>query len=534
MITCGIPDTGTSVSPESLHAPNQQTFRRQKQQAMSDSDRARILIADDEPLFLRTTGDLLRQAGFDCTCVADGQTAIRMLQQQKFDLLLSDLNMPGNLKLELLQSRLIASADIPVIVITGVPSLPTAIESIRLGIADYLLKPLKFEDLLISIRRTLASRERLRSVNAQRSQAAASVTRNSGTQLIGTCQRMMEIREIIDRVADSDANILITGETGTGKEVVARTIHDRSPRAGGRFQIIDCTAVPESLFESMLFGHAKGAFTGAVRDQSGLLKLSDGGTAFFDEVGELPPMLQSKLLRAVQEQTFTPVGEMTSVRIDTRFICATNRDLEQEVSIGRFRRDLFYRLGVIHLHLPPLRERDDDIILLAERFLEMLKPTGSPVNGFSPDALRALRNYHWPGNIRELRNVIERALTLAGSAQICSHDLPPSVCQAGSANVEHSFEMFSDADRGNAEIPSASASRDQALGQAERQYLLNLIRSSHGNVTEAARRASMSRQGMHKRLKKHGIQPSAFRDNPAAADPESDSHDSSGSLSENR
>jgi DNA-binding NtrC family response regulator len=309
---------------------------------------------------------------------------------------------------------------------------------------------------------------------------------------------MHELFEIIERVADTDTNVLITGESGTGKEAVARAIHRLSGRALEPFQVIDCTAIPETLFESILFGHARGEFTGAVKDQAGLLKEADKGTAFFDEIGELPATLQSKLLRVIQEQTFIPVGKTTAVTVDTRFVCATNRDLELEVNAGRFRRDLYYRLAVIHIELPPLREREDDVILLAEHFLRTLKRKDRTVTGLSPEAAALLRQYRWPGNIRELRNAMERGIAMVRGPEITPADLPvqlrrsspPSAASAGTG---------------------AAATHADALGDAEREYLASLLSKNSGNVAQSAREAGLSRQGLHKLLKKHGLDAKEYR-----------------------
>ncbi|WP_442485786.1 sigma-54-dependent transcriptional regulator [Aeoliella sp. SH292] len=461
---------------------------------MTETNPARILIADDEPLYLRTTGELLRKAGYECVCVPDAHAALEELSTQPFDLVLSDLNMPGNLQLELLHDERRKWPHIPLIVITGVPSIPTAIESIRLGIADYLLKPVKYDDLLASVRRALLHRPSRQELG-ERSDDERRVLAQQFPEIIGASPAMLELFDVVDRIAGTDTNILITGESGTGKEVVARAIHAHSQRRDHAMQVIDCTAIPETLFESMLFGHARGSFTGAVKDQEGLLKKCDRGTAFFDEIGELPAMLQAKLLRVVQEQTFTPVGMNESIQIDTRFICATNRDLQMEVNAGRFRRDLFYRLGVIHIELPPLRERSEDVILLAQHFLQTLQRGQPRVERFADDVLNRFRTYHWPGNIRELRNAIERAIALARTSQIEMEDLPASMAPSAQ-------------DRPPA---AASSSRDQALDEAERAYLTSLLRDHNGNVSHAAQQAGMSRQGMHKLLKKHGIAAVDFR-----------------------
>jgi DNA-binding NtrC family response regulator len=408
------------------------------------------------------------------------------------ELMLSDLNMPGNLKLELLKQGRSQWPDLPLIVITGAPSLPTAIESVRLGITDYLLKPVKLDDLLSSIRRALAhnNREKLQT-------SPAKADSSSFPQIIGESPAMQELFEIIARVADSDTNVLVTGESGTGKESVARAIHRLSRRTEGPFQIIDCTAVPETLFESILFGHARGAFTGAVKDQDGLLSQADNGTAFFDEIGELPANLQSKLLRVIQEQTFIPVGKTAAVTVDTRFVCATNRDLELEVNTGRFRRDLYYRLAVLHIELPPLSARGDDVVLLAKHFLHLLQGGTAKIHGISDEAVHLLRQHKWPGNIRELRNAIERAIAMARNDVIQPGDLPPQV-QKPSTNQ-------------TLPVPSGTTHAN-VLGGAECEYITSLLERNQGNVAQSAREAGLSRQGLHKLLKKHGLDANEYRE----------------------
>ena len=367
--------------------------------------------------FLKTTGELLTKAGYECRCVSDARAALEALGREPFDLVLSDLNMPGNLRLELLRQGRTQWPDVPLIVITGVPSLPTAIESLRLGIADYLLKPVSYRDLLSSIRRTLGERpgppSRCRTATASGGNRLAAFP-----EIVGDSPQMLEVFEIVDRVARTDTNILITGESGTGKEIVARTIHQHSRRAARRFLVIDCTTIPENLFESVLFGHAQGAFTGAVRDEPGLLRQVDGGTAFFDEIGELPGILQAKLLRVVQDQTFTPVGKNETVQLDARFICATNRDLGLDVNAGRFRRDLYYRLAVLHIELPPLRERGDDVLRLAEHFLTALRATNPQVTAFAEEVLACFRRYPLA---RQYPGTAERGRASVGPGTLDAH-----------------------------------------------------------------------------------------------------------------
>jgi two-component system response regulator HydG len=447
---------------------------------------------------LKTTGELLTKAGYECRCVSDATAALEALARERFDLVLSDLNMPGNLRLELLHHGRTQWPEMPLIVITGVPSLPTAIESLRLGIADYLLKPVSYRDLLSSIRRTLGEQPE-RPLCEPRSDDQRRELARRFPEIVGDSPQMLEVFDVVDRIARTDTNILITGESGTGKEIVARTIHRLSRRALRRFQVIDCTTIPETLFESVLFGHAQGAFTGAVRDEPGLLRQVDGGTAFFDEIGELPGALQAKLLRVVQDQTFTPVGKNEAVRLNARLICATNRNLELDVNAGRFRRDLFYRLAVLHIELPPLRERGDDVLRLADHFLAALRDTNPRVSVFAEDVRACFRRYHWPGNIRELRNVVERALALARSTRIELADLPATLQpeavtrQAAKSTAAH------------------PASHGQALEDAERDYVISLLKQNRGNVSQSAKQAGLSRQGLHGLLKKHGIAAADFR-----------------------
>lgn len=455
---------------------------------MPVTDSGRILLADDEPLYLTTTANLLRRAGYECTTAADADEALQILSREPIDLMIVDLNMPGNMDLELLHTGRLDFPEIPMIVATGAPSLPSAIDSVRLKMADYLLKPVKFEDLMTSVRGALATRD-----IDSRSPLKAN------RELLGDCPAMCEIHELIQRAGQTDVSVLITGESGTGKELVAQAIHGASHRRSAPFVTIDCTAIPESLFESVLFGHAKGAFTGAVADQPGLLKGANGGTVFLDEIGELPLPSQSKLLRLLQHSTFTPVGQSQSITLDVRFVAATNRDLADEVRRGRFRRDLYYRLAVVPIMLPPLRLRGDDLSLLINHFLNQVQTGGALRHlEFSDDALERLRAYCWPGNIRELRNVIERVAALSQGPVVESKDLPVSI--SGDASLQSGAKSI-----------SVQSSRGQVLSDTDRLYLEELLRSSGGNISQAAAQAGMSRQGLYKLLAKHSISPTDFR-----------------------
>jgi DNA-binding NtrC family response regulator len=465
----------------------------------------RILIADDEPLYRETTAEFLREEGYECVCVEDANDAITVLNEHEFDLILSDLNMPGNLKLELLKEGRTKHKHVPMIVVTGAPSLPSAIESVRLGVTDYLLKPVKLEELLTAVKRSLSNPGRnsqiTQSVSSKRSESSSETPSASPTAIqgiVGDSPQMQEVLEIVERVAATETNVLITGESGTGKEVIANAIHNLSHRREKSLQVIDCTSIPESLFESALFGHIKGSFTGAVKDQPGLLRSCDGGTAFIDELGELPLSSQAKLLRVIQEQTFTPVGDSQTIRVDTRFVCATNRDLQEEVKADRFRHDLFYRLAVVHIELPPLRERGDDVILLAEAFLKKHRHDGDPQHTLAEETRECFRRYQWPGNIRELRNVLERSVALANASEITPSDLPQPVREAihdPLPGIQNLTEV----------------SRDDALDSADRAYLMKILEKHHGVIASAARQAGLSRQGMNKLLKRHHIDANEFR-----------------------
>lgn len=470
---------------------------------MPNRAEACILLADDEPLFLQSTAQLLRRAGYECRTASEATTAFQILAEGDVDLAIVDLNMPGNLDLQLLNEGRRRYPDVPMLVVTGAPSLNSAIDSVRLHIFDYLLKPIRFEEILAGVRRALAERS-LKAHRTPTGEIAAgepAALAEGRVELLGTSSAMNDVLQIVQRVAPLDVNVLILGESGTGKELVAHALHHASRRRGQPFVTIDCTAIPELLFESMLFGHVKGAFTSADRDQPGLLKDAAGGTVFLDEIGELPPGSQAKLLRLIQHRTFTPVGQHRPQTLDVRFVAATNRDLEAQVAAGQFRADLFYRLAVVPLELPPLRERGNDIVLLADHFLnEFQSQAQDGAAAFSVEAKQALLRYCWPGNVRELRNVVERSAAMSRARVIEISDLPKAIQVSTSA-----IAGPEDVDDGSA------SSRLNALSQADQAYLLNLLKTNGGNVSQAAAAAGISRQAMYKLMRKHGITPGGFR-----------------------
>lgn len=496
----------------------------------------RLLIVDDEPLFLQTTCQLLQKEGALCQTATDATSALERLENSEFDLILTDLNMPGNLRWELLQAGRKRWAHVPMIVITGVPTLPSAIESLRLGVTDYLLKPVAFPELLASITRTLNSNA---STTTSSDQSPTTFSADAGGQassadsqdplILGRSTAMAEVIGMIDRIANTNANVLISGETGTGKELIARLIHQRSRQRNGQFLIVDCNTVVEDQLLRDLFGIYENG-----QRKPGLLEMANGGTVFLDEVAELPLDLQPKLLRVVQNQEVTPVGGSTAFRINVRFISSTQKSLADESAAGKFRNDLYYRLGVLSLRLPPLRERGEDVLQLSQQFL---RDIGHADRHISEQARQALLKYFWPGNVRELKNVIVHAATFSGKECIELEDLPVEVArslhasgQPGSRKPIHSGgvtlddttqavysrEGVTDSTMANMVgsfglADGIDSSLQEKRFELERVYLLKLLEDSRGNVTHAAQKANMSRQGFHKLLKRHQISAADYR-----------------------
>ena len=425
---------------------------------------ARILVAEDEPTFRELLGDILEGAGHHVVAVADGESALAALQRGGFDLLLTDQRMPRLSGLALLHRLRAVAPTLPTVVLTAHGTIPEAVEAVRLGAADYLTKPLP------SPRALLAVVDRVLGPGA------------AEEPVVTVEPRVERLLELIDRVARRDVAVLITGESGTGKELVARRLHRASPRAARQFVAVNCAAFPDSLAESELFGHERGAFTGAERQRSGRFEEASGGTLFLDEVGELSPQLQAKLLRVLEERLVRRLGGSADLPVDLRLVTATNRDVEAEVERGGFRRDLYFRLAVVRVDLPPLRERVADIPVLARHLLRTLSARhGGRELEIAPDAIAALSRYTWPGNVRELRNVIERAVVVRGSGRIVPEDLA---------------------------LPSG-APRADALSldrQArEREAVLEALRRTGGNREEAARVLGVSVRTLYYRLHNLGI-----------------------------
>ena len=447
------------------------------------SERATILIVDDE----KNTRDGLARALRDEYAVAvaeNGQRALEWLETRHADVVLSDLRMPGMDGLALL-TRLLGRDPKPVLILlTAYGNIETAVEAMKRGAYDFLAKPVNLDRLELLLKRALAERR----LGAENQRLKAQLDAKYGFEnIIGTSAAMQEVFETIRQAAPTRATVLIQGESGTGKELVARALHQCSPRAQGPFIPVHCAALAPTLLESELFGHEKGAFTGAVERRRGRFELADGGTLFLDEIGEIDPALQVKILRVLEERKFERVGGTETVSVDVRLVAATNRDLKQLVEEGKFREDLFYRLYVVNLSLPPLRKRDGDIVLLAQHYLKALAAeNGKMVTGITAEAMDALAAYGWPGNVRELRNVIERMVVLGSGEKLTVRDLPAALRAAGGR-------------------PGPGARAGNLLRDSERNLIEEALRRNKGSRTRAAVELGISRRTLHRKLNEFGL-----------------------------
>jgi DNA-binding NtrC family response regulator len=448
------------------------------------SARASLLVADDDQVARELLGEALGREGYRVSLVASGEECVRLAETEPFDAALVDLRMPGLDGLGVLKRLAAIQPGLPVVILTAFASIDTAIEAVNAGASDYLSKPFRMEEIKVVVRRTLSARRLLPDAAADRTLA----TPRRADNLVGQSHQMAEIYTLIARVASLDTTVLIQGETGTGKELVARAIHAASARADRPFVAIDCAALPEALFESELFGHERGAFTGALATRRGLFETSAGGTCFLDEIAELPPPLQAKLLRALQERAVRRVGGNEAIPVDVRILAATNRDLHALVGTGEFRDDLYYRLNVVTIAVPPLRERGTDIPLLAQHFLEKFSAeTGRPVKDLAAGTLALLASYQWPGNVRELEHAIERAVALASSEVLLPEDLPPHVRQVP------------------APAPRLPAT-GMTLDEVKRWYILKVLDETGGNKVRAADLLGINRRTLYRILERQATE----------------------------
>ena len=458
----------------------------------------RVLVVDDERDFAESNAFLLGRAGFVARCATSAAEALDLLRSEPFAVVVSDVRMPRMSGMELLTAIKQSDPDVEVLLLTGHPDLQMAVSAIKQGAFDYLAKPFGEKDLVERVRKAVAHRQVKDSNEGLRERLRAGV---AGRQLIHRSDAFGEQVAMLERAARTDASVLLIGESGTGKELLAHHLHDSSARADKPFVPVDCASIPTDLFESELFGHQKGAFTGAGASKLGLFQVADGGTLFFDELGELPLAFQPKLLRAIQERTIRPVGSNEEVAVSVRIVAATNHNLQKEVEEGRFRADLFYRLDVIRITVPPLRERREDIELLVQHFLGRFGvPVG--ITRVAGEAMALLRTHGWPGNVRQLRNAIERACALGHAPELLLADLPPELrAEDGMANA-----IGAEALAGTFQEVKA-----RAIAELENVYLESLLRKHRGNVTHCSEEAGMARSAFQKLMQKYGIRSADYR-----------------------
>jgi DNA-binding NtrC family response regulator len=455
----------------------------------------RILIADDDPVSGQLFSEVLGKEGYQVQQVQSGGEALSILRDDCPDLLIVDVRMPGISGLDVTREVHREHPEVPVVVMTAFGSMDTAIEAIREGAFDFISKPMNLEELKKTVRRALAQGELLEGASEPRREV------EDGQRLgavIGRSPAMVQVYKTIARAAPTRSTVLILGESGTGKELIARAIHEHSPQAARPFVAVDCGALAETLLASELFGHVRGAFTGATNDKKGVFEEADGGTCFLDEIGNISLEMQAKLLRVLQEHEVRRVGSQKWNKVDVRVIAATNKDLKELIRTGVFREDLYYRIKVVTVHLPPLRERQEDIAPLAEYFLKRYRrESGKPVTAISEKAMSLLNNYSWPGNIRELENVVERAVVLSNQPVLTPEDLPPEIRDG---SVQRLFD-------GPSGQEAFLVSDMPPLEEVKKRYVLRVLALCKGNVSRAAKTLNVDRRSLYRMLIRYKIEP---------------------------
>ncbi len=452
------------------------------EEARKTKAKIRVLVADDEASARSGLATLLRDEGFEVSLAEDGVRALVRVQETAPDVLVTDLRMPGLDGIELLRRAREIDPELIVVLVTAFADVETAVRAMQDGAEHYLTKPLQIDELVLVIRRALERRRLRHEATELRARLKDHL---SFDNIIGSSPAMQEVFNVIEQVAPTRASVLITGESGTGKELVAQAIHENSPRTSAPFVKLHCAALAETILESELFGHEKGAFTGSVGRREGRFKQADGGTLFLDEIGEISPSIQVKLLRFLQEKAFERVGGNETLRVDVRIIAATNRDLAAEVAAGKFREDLYYRLNVVNIEMPPLRARPSDLLPLATHFLHRFaQENGKHIETFADDAVERITAYRWPGNVRELENVIERAVVLCDSPKLNAKHLP-----AGVGAVQ----------RGTVRIPGST------MSEIERHAILSTLEACGGRTTQAAQMLDISVRKIQYKLHEYGI-----------------------------
>lgn len=458
----------------------------------------RVLVVDDEVDMLRACQKILERKSYTVLTATDGPQALELLQQEPVDVAVVDLRLPSMSGLEVMRAALRLNPETAVLIITAYATVDTAVQAVRDGAFDCIPKPFSMEQLEVAVDRSVAYRQLVEQNRRLQRELRSSY---QFEKVVARSTPMSAVLDLVRKVAPTEANVLLRGESGTGKELIAHCLHAASPRSQNAFVPLDCASLPETLLESELFGYERGAFTGATSSRVGLLETANGGTLLLDEIGDLSPNLQAKLLRVLQERQYRRVGGRQLAEVDVRLISATNRGLEEMLRQGAFREDLFYRLKVVSIQLPPLRERPTDIAPLAQFFLNECPDTARKgVRGISSAALLVLQNYSWPGNVRELKNTICRALSLTESNQITPLDLPPELLEAVGPQIRLAGRF--------------REAKQRIVDQFERSYLEQLLADAGGNVSRAARQAGMKRSALHRLLRKHNLHPTRFRTEP--------------------
>ncbi|MGC9141027.1 MAG: sigma-54-dependent transcriptional regulator [Caldimicrobium sp.] len=447
-------------------------------------EKPKILVVDDEVDILNILKFLLEREGYEVDTTLNGEEAIKKIEKNYYDIVLTDLRMPGISGMVLLEKTKELSPSTEVVIMTAYASIESAVEAIKKGAADYIVKPFINEDLKMRLRRILEHKKLQREVEILKYQLSQKIT---GDLFFGTSPQMQEILRLLEKIIPTKSTVLILGESGTGKGVLAEFIHYNSPRKDKPFISINCSAIPETLLESELFGYKKGAFTGAVSDKKGLIELANEGTLFLDEIGDMPLNLQAKILKFLEFGEFIPLGDTVKKQVDVRVIAATNKDLEALIKEGKFREDLYYRLNVIEIKIPPLRERKEDIPALTYFFIDKLsKEHGKKIKGITSEALTCLMQYNWPGNVRELKNVIERAIILATEEYITLNELPERI--KGEKNLSQSFKPLK-----------------EALEEFEKNIILNTLKQCAYNKEKAAQLLGIDLATLYRKLKKYQL-----------------------------
>ena len=457
-------------------------------------DKSTILVIDDEEIVRVSCIRILSPEGYAVETADSGPEAFRMLKKKTYDLVITDLKLPDIDGIEVLKRVKEEWPDTDVVIMTGYGTVKTAVRAIQIGAFEYIEKPFIPEELLAVVSKALI---RKRLSHEQRPVHGEIPSHYELGNIVGASQALQKIFHLIARVAATGSTVLITGESGTGKELVAKAIHFNSPRKDQPFVVVDCTAIPSALIESELFGHAKGAFTGAYERKKGLLETANGGTLFFDEIGNIDVTVQAKLLRVLQEKEFRPIGEKKTVKVDIRFISATNKDLRAMTREGSFREDFFFRLNIFPIHIPPLRERREDIPALVSHFLERYsRELSKDVHHISAEAMRLLIGYDWPGNVRELENVIHRAIILCQDRKILPAHIEPTISTAGQHEVPHTLADLK---------KKKNALRRKSVEEIEKGFVTEALRRSNGNISKAAAEVGMQRTNFHALMRKYRI-----------------------------